>query len=64
VPIAPEIDKIRPQLIQCYYGEEEKHPACPDLAAKGSKVVRVSGAHHFDGNYGALEKEIFAAIAK
>jgi type IV secretory pathway VirJ component len=60
VPIAPEIDKIQPQLIQCYYGEEEKHTACPDLAAKGVKVVRIAGAHHFDGNYSALEKEILA----
>jgi type IV secretory pathway VirJ component len=64
VPIAPEIDKIQPQLIQCYYGEEEKHTACPGLAAKGVKVVPIAGAHHFDTNYGALEKEILAARSK
>jgi type IV secretory pathway VirJ component len=64
VPIAPEIDKIQPQLIQCYYGEEEKHTACPDLAAKGVKVIRIAGAHHFDGDYGALEKDILAALSK
>jgi type IV secretory pathway VirJ component len=64
VPIAPEIDKIQPQLLQCYYGEEEKHTACPDLAAKGVKVVRIAGAHHFDGDYGALEKDILAARSK
>ena len=64
VPIVPEIDKIQPRLIQCYYGEEEKHTACPDLAAKGIKVVRIAGAHHFDGDYGALAKQIFAELSK
>jgi type IV secretory pathway VirJ component len=63
-PIAPEIDKIQPQLIECYYGEEEKHSACPDLAAKGIKVVQISGAHHFDGDYRGLEKQILAALSK
>jgi type IV secretory pathway VirJ component len=64
VPIAPEIDQIQAQLIECYYGEDDKRSACPDLAAKGVNVVQISGGHHFDGDYHRLEKQILAAFSK
>jgi type IV secretory pathway VirJ component len=64
VPIGPEIDRIQSQLIECYYGEEDRRSACPDLAAKGVNVVQISGGHHFDGDYHRLEKQILAAFSK
>jgi type IV secretory pathway VirJ component len=64
LPIEPEIARIPPQLIQCFYGAEEKHSACPDLAGRGIAVIRTAGAHHFDGDYGALEQQILRAARK
>ena len=61
LPTEPEIAKMPPRLVQCFYGADEKHTACPDLAAKGIAVIRTAGAHHFDGDYNALEQQILAA---
>jgi type IV secretory pathway VirJ component len=64
-PLAPEVAQIPPQLMLCVYGAEEKHTACPDFAAThGVPVVRTAGAHHFDGNYAALEKLILKAAGR
>jgi type IV secretory pathway VirJ component len=61
LPLEPEVAKIPPRLVQCFYGAEEKHTACPDLAGRGITVIRTTGAHHFDGDYGALEQRILKA---
>jgi type IV secretory pathway VirJ component len=62
LPTAPEIVKMPPQLVQCFYGTDEKHSACPGLAGKGIAIIRTAGAHHFDGDYKALERRILAAV--
>jgi type IV secretory pathway VirJ component len=55
IPTLPEADKISSRLIQCFYGSEEGDTACPALASRGVDTYKRNGAHHFDGNYGALE---------
>ncbi len=58
-PIKPEVDRIRSVPITCIYGEEEADDSlCPLLKGKSTKVVKLSGGHHFDGDYPALAKVV------
>jgi type IV secretory pathway VirJ component len=57
LPVAPELAKIPPALVQCFYGEDEEDTACPSLPA-GADIVKTPGGHHFDGDYAALAKRI------
>jgi type IV secretory pathway VirJ component len=54
LPAYPEISKVPPSLVQCFYGEDEADTICPSLAKTGVAVIRISGGHHFDGDYGHL----------
>jgi type IV secretory pathway VirJ component len=58
LPVAPEIAKVPPALIQCFYGEDENDTACPSLVATGATVIRTAGGHHFGRDYDSLEKNI------
>jgi type IV secretory pathway VirJ component len=60
----PEIAKVPPRIVQCFYGEHEMDTLCPALANTGIDVIRTSGDHHFDRNYLSLEKRILAAFDK
>jgi len=51
LPEQPEISKIPPDLVQCFYGEDETDSMCPALAKLNSAVVRTPGGHHFGGDY-------------
>jgi type IV secretory pathway VirJ component len=62
LPIGPEVDKIPPALIQCFYGESETDTACPELASRGVQVIRTAGGHHFGGDYAILADDIMEAI--
>ena len=57
LPIAPELTRIPPTLLQCFYGEDEDDTACPSLPA-GAEIIKTTGGHHFDGDYAALAKRI------
>jgi type IV secretory pathway VirJ component len=62
LPVSPELARIPPQLMQCFYGEKESDRACPTLAARGVEVIRSRGGHHFGGDYGALAERIMAGL--
>ena len=64
LPVLPQATKIPPQLIQCFYGQGETDTACPQLAQLGAETFRRNGAHHYDGNYGALADAILAGFKK
>ena len=49
---------------QCFYGQDEKDSACPDLAQRGAEVIRTTGGHHFDGDYEALARRILAGFER
>jgi type IV secretory pathway VirJ component len=51
LPTSPEVAKLPPALVQCFYGEDETDTICPSLTKTGAEVVRTSGSHHFDGDY-------------
>ena len=63
LPVAPELAKISPQLLQCFYGEEEDDTACPTLPA-GAEIIKTTGGHHFDGDYDGLAKRILASFKR
>jgi type IV secretory pathway VirJ component len=46
----------------CVYGEEEKDSLCAMPAARRLQVVKLSGGHHFDGDYAGLAALILARM--
>ncbi|TCW75884.1 virulence factor [Burkholderia sp. SRS-46] len=62
--VAPEIAKVPPRIVQCFYGEEEKETMCPVIANTGVEVIKTQGEHHFGRDYISLEKRILAAFKK
>lgn len=56
--VLPEVQRIAPALLQCFYGEEEEDTICREPALSGVEIVRTTGGHHFDGNYHALAERI------
>ncbi len=64
LPVFLETNKIPSRLMQCFYGQDEKDSACPDLAQRGVEVIRTTGGHHFDGDYKALARRILAGFEK
>jgi len=62
--VKPELAKVPPSIVQCVYGATETDTLCPSLVNTGIDVVRTSGDHHFDGNYGALASRIIASWKK
>jgi phosphatidylglycerol lysyltransferase len=58
LPVLPEIARLPPALVQCFYGEHEADTVCPQLAASGVSVIRTEGSHHFGGDYEQLAHTI------
>ena len=61
LPTEPALAPINPTMIQCVYGADEDDTACRSLQGK-AEVIRTSGGHHFDGNYGALAQRILDGL--
>ena len=51
LPERPEIGKVPPALVQCFYGENETDTMCPELTKLAMMVFRTHGGHHFAGDY-------------
>ena len=51
LPEPPEIEKVPPALVQCFYGEDETDTMCPEVTKLAMTVVRTKGGHHFGGDY-------------
>jgi type IV secretory pathway VirJ component len=62
--VQPELTRVPPAMVQCFYGENEKDTLCPALARTGIEVIRTSGDHHFGRDYNALEQRILLAFKK
>lgn len=62
--VRPELAKVPPAIVQCVYGADEKDTLCPALVNTGIDVVKTSGSHHFDGNYGVLAARIIEGWKK
>ena len=61
-PMAAEMTALRGLPAICIYGDREVAPACPALAHGGMRGVRLTGGHHYDGDYGAVSRAIITAL--
>jgi type IV secretory pathway VirJ component len=62
--VLPEIARLDPSLLQCFYGVDEEDSACPDSAFARAEVIRTKGGHHFGGDYAALADTILAGARR
>ncbi|MFM0740594.1 virulence factor family protein [Paraburkholderia xenovorans] len=62
--VQPELSRVPPAIVQCFYGENEKDTLCPSLTRTGVDVIRTGGDHHFGGDYNSLEQRILSAFKK
>jgi type IV secretory pathway VirJ component len=60
LPTAPELARLPPGLVQCFYGEEDTETACTRPELKGAELIKTPGGHHFDGKYDTLADAIAA----
>jgi type IV secretory pathway VirJ component len=63
-PVLPEIAKLDPRIVQCFYGADEDDTACtaPELAR--AERIETEGGHHFDGDYAAIADKIMAGVRR
>ncbi len=62
VPIVPVLRRLATMRLQCIYGADEADTSlCTTPAARAHQVLRKSGGHHFDEDYGGLASDILAA---
>jgi type IV secretory pathway VirJ component len=54
IPVTPELLRMKGVRGLCVYGANDTESMCPRPAAKSLQVVKLSGGHHFDGNYASL----------
>lgn len=54
LPVTPELLRMKGVRGLCVYGADETESLCAKPAAKSLQVVKLSGGHHFDGNYPRL----------
>lgn len=59
--VLPEVEKLTGYRVLCIYGADEPAPLCPDLDAARFTVHRMTGGHHFGGDYRALAGLILQA---
>jgi type IV secretory pathway VirJ component len=64
LPVLPEIAKLDPALVQCFYGTDEKDTACTAPEFDRAERIETSGGHHFDGDYAALAEKIMAGAKR
>jgi type IV secretory pathway VirJ component len=63
-PVLPEIEKLDPRLLQCFYGQEEDDTACTAPEFDRAERIETAGGHHFDGDYQALAQKIMAGARR
>jgi type IV secretory pathway VirJ component len=64
LPIAPEIAKLDPAKVQCFYGEEEDDSLCRNPVLARAELIETTGGHHFDGDYQALARRIIEGFER
>ena len=63
-PVLPEVARLDPSIVQCFYGEEERDTACTAPAFDQAERIETAGGHHFDGDYAALADKIMAGARR
>jgi type IV secretory pathway VirJ component len=60
-PVKPEVEKLRGLPLLCFFGEDESDSLCNDLDPAMAHCIRLSGGHHFGGNYQSIAAAILDA---
>jgi type IV secretory pathway VirJ component len=63
LPVRPELDKLAIPAALCIYGDDDADSLCPHLLNGRVKIVKLSGGHHFNGDYDAVAQVVVAAAA-
>jgi type IV secretory pathway VirJ component len=63
LPIAPELQRLDPRLLQCFYGADDKDESACVLLSH-AEVIETEGGHHFDGDYAALTRRIVDGLVR
>jgi len=62
LPTAPEVQRLRSMHVICIYGEDDEEAQCDDYAGTNIRVIKLPGAHHFNGDYDGLARVIMREI--
>ena len=62
LPTAPELARWSGSPYLCLYGEKDADAVCAQITGKGGTAQKLSGGHHFGGNYGELAARIIKAL--
>ena len=63
-PVLPELARLDPRILQCFYGKDETDSACTAPELEQAERIETRGGHHFDGDYGALAEKIMAGARR
>ncbi len=63
-PVLPEVSRLDPGTLQCFYGKEERDTACTAPEFDRAERIETGGGHHFDGDYAALAEKIMTGAAQ
>ncbi len=63
-PVLPEIARLDPRIVQCFYGADEDDTACTAPEFERAERIETQGGHHFDGDYAALADKIMAGARR
>ncbi len=64
LPTAPEVRRLSAANTLCVYGDDDDDSLCPSVAPANARIVKLSGGHHFGGDYGRLAQLILDAAEK
>ena len=65
LPLEPEVRKIEPGKLQCFYGEEEAEESlCTLDLMRQAETIKRPGSHHFDENYQPIADAILANLKR
>ena len=59
-----EVLKLEDLNVLCVYGEDEHDSICHELNAKKFHILKLSGGHHFGGNYKSISAKILEVAKK
>ena len=66
LPTRPEVARLQASAVNppllCVHGEEDEDAICGTLTGPRLTVLKLSGGHHFDGDYAALAARLLAAL--
>ena len=63
-PVLPELARLDPRILQCFYGKDETDTACTAPELEQAERIETRGGHHFDGDYVALAEKIMAGARR